>query len=143
MRAAVALLVTLTMTTAACFPHNEKHRTYAKIGEGTALVAGIAISAFANTGADCDEDRAPGVPNDDCRKSANLLGMVGVGLILIGLLGFVATVSTAEDEDKTSATIKEVVVEPPATTPPSETQTTPPPQSAEPPTDSGSAAPQP
>lgn len=144
MRAAVALLVTLTMTTAACFPHNEKHRTYAKIGEGTALVAGIAISAFGGTGADCDEDRAPGVPNEDCRKGATLLSQIGVGLILIGLLGFVATVSTAEDEDKTSAKIKEVTPDPtPATTtPPSETTTTTPPaQPTQPPTETGSATP--
>ena len=94
------------MSTAACFPHNEKHRTYAKIGEGTALVAGIAISGLANTGADCNEDRTPGAMVDDCRRTANLLSTVGVGLILIGLLGFVATVSTAEDEDKTSAKVQ-------------------------------------
>ena len=133
---AVALLVTLTMTTAACFPHNAKHRTYAKIGEGTALVAGIAISAFSNTGADCDEDRAPGVPNDDCRRGANLLSMIGVGLIVVGLLGFVATVSTAEDEDKTSAKVNEVVVEPPATTTPKTTPVNP----TEPPGETGSGS---
>jgi hypothetical protein len=144
MRAAVALLVTLTMTTAGCFPHNEKHRTYAKIGEGTALVAGIAISAFANTGADCDEDRAPGVDNEDCRSGATALSTIGVALILVGLLGFVATVSTAEDEDKTSTKIKEVTPDPvpPATTttPPAETAPTTPTE-APPAPDTGSATP--
>jgi hypothetical protein len=113
------------MTTAGCFPHNEKHRTYAKIGEGTALVAGIAISAFSNTGADCDQDRAPGVPNEDCRSTATVLSTIGVGLILAGLLGFVATVSTAEDEDKTSTKVKEVTPDP---APPTTTTTTPPAQ---------------
>lgn len=148
MRAAVALLVTLTMTTAACFPHNARHRTYAKIGEGTAIVAGIAISAFSNTGADCDEDLAPGVPNDDCRSAASILSTVGVGLILVGLIGFMATVTTAEDEDKTSAKVREVTTETPAppatTTPPAETAP-PPAQPTEPPPapDTGSATPPP
>lgn len=119
MRAAVALLVTLSMTTAACFPHNEQHRTYAKFGEGGALVAGILISALSNTGADCDEQRAPGTEIDDCRSNAKVLSTIGVGLILAGLLGFVATVSTAEDEDKTSAKVQDVpvVTVPPETTP--------------------------
>lgn len=129
------------MTTAACFPHNAKHRAYAKAGEGTAIIAGIAISAFSNTGADCDEDRAPGVPNDDCRKGANLLSMVGVGLILVGLLGFMATVTTAEDEDKTSAKIQEGTPTPPTappatTTPPADTTPAQPP----PATDAGSGS---
>jgi len=105
MRAAVALLVTLTMSTAACFPHNEQHRTYAKLGEGGALVAGIILSGIANTGADCDEKRAPGTELKDCHSNANILSTVGVTLILAGLLGFVATVSTAEDEDKTSTKV--------------------------------------
>ena len=52
-RAAVALVVSVALL--GCFPHNPRARTYAKIGEGTALLAGIAVAAFANTGADCDE----------------------------------------------------------------------------------------
>lgn len=128
MRAAVALLVTLTMTmtTGACFPHNERHRTYAKFGEGGALVAGIIISAISNTGADCDEMRAPGTEIKDCRSNAQILSTIGVGLILAGLLGFVATVSTAEDEDKTSAKAQQPPAEPAATTPASTTTTSPP-----------------
>ena len=150
---AVALLVSLTLTTAACFPHNAQHRTYAKIGEGGALVAGILISALSNTGADCDENRAPGTQVSDCRSNAHVLSTVGVVLILTGLLGFVATVSTAEDEDKSSAKVQQVptvVVPPPTTT---TTTTTPEPtvnttntQATEPPatgsgSDAGSAAP--
>lgn len=149
MRAAVALLVTLTMTTAGCFPHNEQHRTYAKMGEGGALVAGILISALSNTGADCDEKRAPGTEVTDCRSNAHILSTVGVVLILGGLLGFVATVSTAEDEDKTSAKVQTppTVVVPPEPTP-TPASTTPPPSTPTPPTppatgsgsDAGSAA---
>src|SRR4051812_34324079 len=97
MRAAVALLVSVSML--GCFPHNPKHRTYAKLGEGGALVAGIAISAFANTGADCDKNAMAGV-DSNCRTNATILSTVGVALILGGLLGFVATVSTAEEDDQ-------------------------------------------
>ena len=151
MRAAVALLVSLTLSTAGCFPHNEKHRTYAKIGEGGALVAGILISALSNTGADCDEQRAPGTEISDCRSNAHILSTVGVVLILTGLLGFVATVSTAEDEDKTSTKTQQVpavvVPEPAAATPPPATTNTTNTQATEPPpatgsgSDAGSAAP--
>lgn len=104
MRAAVAFLLTVTMTLAGCFPHDPHKRTIAKVTEGGALVAGIAISAFANTGADCDSMNKPGQDPSSCRSKAQVLSTIGVSLILAGLLGFVATVSTAEDEDKTSAT---------------------------------------
>ena len=81
-----------------CFPNNARHRTYAKYGEGIALVAGIAISAAANTGADCDNMSKAGV-DDNCRSTAQWLSTAGVILIVGGLLGFVATISTAEDDD--------------------------------------------
>jgi len=97
MKAAVALLCSVAVLTG-CFPNNPQHRTYAKYAEGTALVAGIAISAIANTGADCDAMEMPG-PNieNNCRTKARWLGTLGLALILGGLLGFVATISTAED----------------------------------------------
>jgi hypothetical protein len=97
-RAAVALLLSVSLL--GCFPHNPKARTYAKIGEGTALLAGIAISAFVNTTADCDLDKMPGVPDGDCRSQAKWLSLTGVVLVVGGLLGFVATVSTAEEAPK-------------------------------------------
>lgn len=140
MRAAVALLVSLSMTSAACFPHNEQHRTYAKFAEGGALVAGIVISGVSNSGADCDEKRAPGTEIKDCRSNAQLLSTIGVGLILAGLLGFVATVSTAEDEDKTTAKTQQPTPAPTATTPPPANTTNT--QATSPPTEgSGSATP--
>jgi len=98
MRAAAALLVSISLL--GCFPHNPKARTYAKLGEGGAILTGIAISAFANTTADCDEMKMPGVDDSGCRGKAQWLSTAGVVLVLGGLLGFVATVSTAEDEAK-------------------------------------------
>lgn len=97
MKAVVALLCSVAVLTG-CFPNNPQHRTYAKYAEGTAVIAGIAVSAFANTGADCDAMEMPG-PNieNDCRTKAKWLGSLGLVLILSGLLGFVATISTAED----------------------------------------------
>lgn len=99
MKAAVALLISVAML--GCFPHNAKHRRYAKIAEGTSVLAGIAISAVTKTGADCDERIMPG-PNvdDSCRSTAKWMSTLGVSLILAGMLGFVATVSTAEAEEK-------------------------------------------
>jgi hypothetical protein len=96
-RAVVALLVSVSLL--GCFPHSPQKRTYAKIGEGTAIVAGIAISAFANTAADCDQMEVTGINNNSsCESGAKWATTAGVVLIVGGLLGFVATVSTAEDE---------------------------------------------
>ena len=93
----------VTMTLAGCFPHDPHKRTIAKVAEGGSLLTGIAISALANTGADCDANNSmPGQDPSSCRSTAKILSTIGVTLILAGLLGFVATVSTAEDEDKTS-----------------------------------------
>jgi hypothetical protein len=101
-RAAVALLLSFSLL--GCFPHNPKARTYAKIGEGTAIVAGIIVSALANTTADCDQMMIPGVPeNTDCESGSKWASTAGVILVVGGLLGFVATVSTAEDPPKPKA----------------------------------------
>lgn len=106
MRAAVAFILAISMTLAGCFPHDPHKRTIAKITEGGALVSGIAISAFANTGADCDSmNTKPGQDPTNCKSHAQVFSTIGVALILAGLLGFVATVSTAEDEDKTTAKV--------------------------------------
>lgn len=95
-RAVVALLVSVSML--GCFPHNARNRTIAKASEGGAILAGIAISAFANTGADCDMETMPGVDESGCHNKAQWLSTAGVVLIVGGLLGFVATVSTAEED---------------------------------------------
>jgi hypothetical protein len=88
-----------------CFPNNAKHRTYAKLGEGALVASGIAMLAVTNTGADCSPVLGrPGVV--ECREKATIVGNVGLGMILVGMLGFVATVSTAP-EDKTVAPLPE------------------------------------
>jgi hypothetical protein len=97
MKAAVALILSFSML--GCFPHNPRHRQYAKAAEGVSLIAGIAISAVANTGADCDSMAMAGQDISDCRTKAKWLGTVGMVLILGGLVGFIATVSSAEDAE--------------------------------------------
>jgi len=112
MRAAVALVLSLTLVSGACFPNNPKHQTYAKIGEGIAMAAGIGLLLAVNTGADCDMNSKPGGESDDsCKTRATILGDSGLALILLGLVGFIATVSTAEDAKPTPT----VVVPPPET----------------------------
>ncbi len=100
MRVAVAFVITASLLAGACFPRNSKHRMYAQLGEGAALVGGITMLYFVNSGADCDMSSAPGgEPDDGCKTRATILGDIGLGLILIGLVGFIATVSTAEDDE--------------------------------------------
>lgn len=114
MRAAVALLVSLSLFAGACFPNNKRHQMYAKLAEGGAIVAGIGMLYVVNSGADCDMMSAPGgQPDDDCKSKASVLGTVGLGLILIGLVGFIATVSTSEDDKLVTPT----TTAPPAPTP--------------------------
>lgn len=98
MKVAVALAVSISLL--GCFPNNARHRTYAKIAEGTAVVGGIVISAIGNTGADCDQMSDD--KREDCRSTARLLSTIGVVLIVGGLLGFVATVSTAQDDSEST-----------------------------------------
>ena len=95
---AVALLLSLTLSlpAAGCFPTNARHRTYAKLGEGAALASGIGILLFTRTGADCAP--TPGKPYADCREEASTVSAIGLGLILAGLIGFVATISTTPDD---------------------------------------------
>jgi hypothetical protein len=98
MKPLVALLLTLSLALAACFPNSAKHRTYAKIGEGAALATGIGILYMVNTGADCDQMRGVNEDTSGCRANASVLGTVGLGLILTGLVGFIATVSTSPED---------------------------------------------
>lgn len=105
MRAVGALLSTALLCTG-CFPNSAKHRTYAKIGEGASLVAGITLLAVTHTNADCMV--VSGTRDLECNDRANLAGTIGLGLILAGLAGFIATVSSTPDEDE-----KEVTPPPP------------------------------
>jgi hypothetical protein len=95
----VAAVVAVALVTAGCFPHNARYRTYSKWAEAGSIVAGIALAAAVNTGADCDTQGEAAESESGCKSTAATLGYVAVGLIVTGLLGFVATISTAEDED--------------------------------------------
>jgi hypothetical protein len=96
----VALLTSIALL--GCF-NNPRHRTYAKIGEGVAIVAGIALLAVVNTAADCEENMI--TVDDDCESKSKLLSSVGLGLILAGMLGFVVTVSTEDDDAPTTTVV--------------------------------------
>jgi hypothetical protein len=105
---AVAILALTSLL--GCFPHNHKARTYAKYGEGGALVSGVVLEFLANSGADCDQMAGPLQSSSSCHTRATVIGDLGVALMLGGMLGFVATVSTAEDEDapvRSTTVIKE------------------------------------
>jgi hypothetical protein len=125
MNRAVALLVSVLLL--GCFPHSARNRRYAQIGEGASILAGIAISAVANTRADCDEMKIPGVNNSSCENSAQWASTAGVVLIVGGLLGFVATVSTAEKPPAPKTV--EIKAE---TVTPAKTETAPPPAAVAP-----------
>ncbi len=121
----------LTLSMVACFPGQPKHQRYAKLTEGGFLVGGIAILAVANTGADCDMmARLPG-ENADCKSSAGFQGGIGLAMILAGLVGFAATVATAEPP-KSSATSTSPTPTPIATEPTKATDTKPTPIATEP-----------
>lgn len=100
MRAAVALLLSLSLV--GCFK-NPTHRTFAKIGEGVAIVGGIVLLASVNTGADCEEGGVGVMPDQDCKDRASLISNIGLGLILAGMIGFVVTVSTSDEDSTTTA----------------------------------------
>jgi hypothetical protein len=94
-----SLAVLVSLSLAACFPHNHKARTISKVTEGAMLVGGITLEYFANTNADCAQMMSAGC------QSHETLGNIGVALILAGLAGFAATVSTDEDPDDPPAPV--------------------------------------
>jgi hypothetical protein len=102
MRAVASMLSVslLSVSLLGCFPHNEKARTYAKYVEGGLIVAGIGAEVLANrnTGANCDMMSGQIGYNADCHSKNEIYGGVGLGMILVGLTGFIATISTAEDD---------------------------------------------
>ena len=83
-----------------CFPHNARNRTIAEIIEGGLAISGVIIEGVTQSGADCNTTHAPGEPTMTCAHTAATAGGIGVALILAGVVGFIATISTAEDDDK-------------------------------------------
>lgn len=118
----VASLLCVTVL-AACFPENPRARTIAKYAEGGVVLAGIAILAVANSGADCDAHGQPGVPDSNCQSSSGTASTIGFSLILVGLLGFIATISTTPPDKPTRTQLPPPVVSPqPMTLPPAQPQ---------------------
>ena len=93
---AVALLVIASLV--GCFPHDAHKRTIAQLVEGGTLVAGVGMGYFANSQADCDQEKQMGMPPSKCGGFAQTLDSVSVAFILAGLVGFIATITTAEDD---------------------------------------------
>lgn len=113
-----AIAVVVSIALLGCFPHNKPMQRYSKYAEGGAIVSGIGLEFLANTGADCDTMGGPGsVPSQSCHSRATLLGDVGVGLMLAGLLGFVATVSTDETDKEDNRPKVEIKADKPAEKP--------------------------
>ena len=98
MRTAIAFALSVSMLCGACFPESAKHRRIAKYAEGGAILTGIILSGIANTTADCKGEIA-GETDVACEDRARILGYIGLGLIVGGLVGFIATVSTSGDDD--------------------------------------------
>jgi hypothetical protein len=114
---AVAFLALLSLMIG-CFPHNRKARTISKYAEGGSLLAGVGLEFLANSGADCQQMAGPLQSDSSCHTKATVMGDLGVALILAGMLGFVATVSTDEDkDDEDKATVKVIKADKPAEKP--------------------------
>ncbi|MFT3697537.1 MAG: hypothetical protein QM831_30620 [Kofleriaceae bacterium] len=96
----MALLLAGSLMSAGCFPHSARNRTIAEIVEGGVAVSGVVVEGLVQTGADCDMTAAPGEPQMMCKDNASLGGGIGVALILAGVIGFIATISVAEDDDE-------------------------------------------
>jgi len=105
MKSAVALTLVASLGMG-CFPHSARNRTIAEIVEGGVSVSGVVIEGFVQSGADCDMTHAPGAPPVACKQSASVAGGIGVALILAGLVGFIATISTSEDDNDTPKPIE-------------------------------------
>ena len=93
-----AAFVAIISLLGACFPHDAHKRTIAQLIEGGTLGIGVGMQYFANTQADCDQMVQMGQPPSSCSGASQALGSIGVGFILAGLVGFIATVSSAEDD---------------------------------------------
>ncbi len=129
---AVALVLSASVLATGCFPKEPQKRLYAQLTEGTFLVGGIAMLTVAGTGANCDLNKMAGqVTAMGCKEHEGTIGTIGLGLIILGLVGFIATVSSAEDDDKPTPVI--------ITPPPAPIVTAPPPPATS--SGSGSAAP--
>ena len=107
-----AVAVVLSLSLLACFPNNARHRTIAKITEGAFVVGGIALLATSNTQADCDDEMRLGGSVMTCKSNRGLISGLGLALIMVGMVGFFATVTT-EPDDKAATVGKPATTTPP------------------------------
>jgi hypothetical protein len=87
---------------------------YSQITEGGVLAAGIALAAIANTNADCDMTAMPGQAASQCHGGQEAVSDLSLALIIGGLVGFIATISTAVDDDKPNAPAVDIKASPAA-----------------------------
>jgi hypothetical protein len=116
MRSAVALMLA-SLLVAGCSLHNTRDRTIAEVVEGGVALGGVVLEGFAQSGADCAMTAAPGEPQVQCKSTASVTGGIGVALILAGVVGFIATISTSPDDDDKPKAI-EIKAQPDPTPPP-------------------------
>ena len=101
------LALAFSIAASGCFPDSARHRRYANLAEGAALVGGIALQYVAKS-ANCME-RRPGTVVEDCDRSLARLDTLGLLLIFGGIVGFAATTISGQsgfdsgDEDEPDA----------------------------------------
>jgi hypothetical protein len=138
MRAALALtLATTLLFGAGCFPHSVRNRTIAEIAEGAVLASGVILEATVTTTADCQAELAPPA---NCGANGTRNGAIGVGLILTGLVAFIATISSAEEQANSPIVTTTPKPAPPAMAPPPMPAPMPAPMPPTEPAPTGSAA---
>ncbi|CAN5546980.1 hypothetical protein BH11MYX1_BH11MYX1_33730 [soil metagenome] len=100
-----------------CFPHNARNRTISEVIEGGLAISGVIVEGVIQSGADCNTSHAPGEPAMTCAQNASTAGGIGVALILAGVVGFIATISTAEEDKPAPVEIKAAPVPVPTAAP--------------------------
>jgi len=98
----VALAVSALLL-AGCFPTNPRARTIAKYSEGGLVIGGLVVEGLTYSITNCTMP-GPGETTGTCSPKTPWLGDVGLALILGGIVGFVATITT-EPEAKKPPTI--------------------------------------
>jgi hypothetical protein len=101
MRSVLALTLITALFGGGCFPHSARKRAIAEIAEGALLAGGVILEATVTTTADCQADVSP-PPN--CGANGTRNGAIGVAMILTSLVAFIATISSAEEQQANTIT---------------------------------------
>jgi hypothetical protein len=94
MRSVVASALVVSVSLMGCFPHSARNRVIAEITEGALVAGGVALEAGTTTQADCQAQTG----GMNCSSSSGVAGGLGLGMILVGLVGFIATISSSDDK---------------------------------------------